>query len=73
MITYCPDKFKLTKSVTKAVDDCLASLKFIPNWFVTRKMLEQFHDALFANDDTLFFDEDFRKSHFLLMSWVFLV
>ena len=36
----------------KAVDDCLAALKFIPDWFVTIKMLEKFHDALLINDDT---------------------
>ena len=36
----------------KAVDDCLAALKFIPDWFVTSTMLEKFHDALLANDDT---------------------
>ena len=36
----------------KAVDDCLAALKFIPDWFVTSKMLEKFHDALLINDDT---------------------
>ena len=36
----------------KAVDDCLAALKFIPDWFVTSKMLEKLHDALLTNDDT---------------------
>ena len=41
------------------VDDCLAALKFIPDWFVRSKMLEKFHDAFNANDNILLFDEDF--------------
>ena len=45
----------------ETVDDCLAPLKFIPDWFVPSKMLEKFHDALPANDDILFFNEDFNK------------
>ena len=45
----------------ESVDDCLAALKFIPDWFVPNKMLEKFHDDLPANDDILFFNEDFNK------------
>ena len=26
----------------EAVDDCLAALKFIPDWFVTSKMIKNF-------------------------------
>ena len=37
----------------EAFDDCLAALKFIPDWFVTSRMLEKFHNALFSNDDIL--------------------
>ena len=32
----------------KAVDDCLATLKFIPDWFVTSKMLEKLDNSLHA-------------------------
>ena len=47
------------------VFDCLAALKFIPDWFVTSKILEKFHDVLNANDDILlFFDKDFSKATF---------
>ena len=41
--------------------DCLEALKFIPDWFVTSEMFEKFHDTLPANDNTLFFNEDFNK------------
>ena len=57
----------------EAVDDCLAALKFIRDWFVTRKMLEMFHDSLLANDDILFFDENFSKVTFMLVKWVSVV
>ena len=45
----------------EAVGDCLALLKFIPDWLVTNKMLEKFHEVLLTNDDILFFDKDFSK------------
>ena len=40
------------------------ALNFIPGWFVTSKMLEDFHDALQANNDILFFHEDCNKATF---------
>ena len=48
----------------EVVEDCLAALRFIHNWFVTSKMLEKFHDVLLANDDTLLFDKHFSKVTF---------
>ena len=40
---------------------CLVALRFIPDWFVTNKVLEKFHDAFLACDNILFFDEDLSK------------
>ena len=48
----------------KAVDDCLSTLIFVPNWFVLGKMLEKLHDALFTNDHIILFDEDFATEIF---------
>ena len=48
----------------EAVDDCLAALKFIPDWFAKSEMFEKFHDAILANVDKLFFDKDFSKATF---------
>ena len=45
------------KMSDEAVDDCLSALKFVPDWFVINKMIKNLHDALFTNDDILFFDE----------------
>ena len=64
MLIYWPNRYKTKKICDKAVDDYLAALKFILDWFVTSKMLEKFHDALRANNDILFFDEDFSKVTF---------
>ena len=42
----------------KAVDDCLASLKFIPYWLVTSKMIKKLFTALHADDNILYFNEN---------------
>ena len=43
------------------VDHCLPALKLAPDWFVSSKILEKLHDALFANDLILIFHEAFGK------------
>ena len=42
----------------KAVDDCLAALKFIPDWSVTGKMIKIVFTALYADENILYFNED---------------
>ena len=54
---YAPIDIKPKKMCDGDVVNCLAALKFVPGWFVGIKMLENFHDALLADADTLFFDE----------------
>ena len=51
----------------ETVDECLAALKFISDWFVTSKVLENFHDALNANDDIFIFYKDFSKVTFFVI------
>ena len=59
-LTFCPDRYiKPQKMCDKAVDGCLAALKFISDSFVTSKMLERFHGPLLAPYDMLFYDEIF--------------
>ena len=41
LIAYCPDKYKTQRMCDKPVDDCLAALKFIPDWFATSKTIIQ--------------------------------
>ena len=57
----------------KAVDEFLPALKFVPDWFITNKMLEKLNDALFVNDDVIFINEDCDSVTFFLVNWVFLV
>ena len=54
LIVYCPDKYK----TQRMCDDYLAVLKFIPDWFVTSKMIEKPFTALYADDNILYFNED---------------
>ena len=39
-LKYCLDRYKTHSIYDEAVDDCLSALKFVPDWFVTNKMLE---------------------------------
>ena len=41
----------------KAVDDCLVALKFVPDWFVTSKMIKTLLTALSTDDYILYFNE----------------
>ena len=40
IIIYIPDQYETQRMYDEAVDDCLAALKFIPDWFVTSKMIK---------------------------------
>ena len=42
LLLYCPHKCKTQRMCYEAVEDCLAALKFIPNWFDTSKMIKKF-------------------------------
>ena len=42
----------------EAVDDSLAPLKLIPDWFVTSNMTEKLFTALYADENILYFNED---------------
>ena len=46
MLVYCPDKYKSQRMCDEAVDHCLTVLKFIPDWFVTSKMIKKLFTAL---------------------------
>ena len=42
----------------KPFDDSLAALKLIPDSFVTSKMIKKIYAALYADENTLYFNED---------------
>ena len=68
MLKYYLCRYKTYKMFNETVDDSLSALKFVPDWFVTKKMIKKLHEALFAIDDILLFHEDFGK-----VKWVFLL
>ena len=37
----------------KAVDSCLAALKFVPDWFVGSKMIKKLFTALYVDENIL--------------------
>ena len=40
MLKYCHDRYKTQELCDKNVDDFLPAFKFVPDWFVTRKLIE---------------------------------
>ena len=54
MIVYCFNKYKTHEMCDEAVANCLKAFKFIPDWFVTSKLLKELDKALHANGDILF-------------------
>ena len=42
----------------EAVNESLATLKLIPDWFVTSKMIKKLFIALYADENMFYFDED---------------
>ena len=57
-LRYVPDQYKTAQTCDKAVDDCLTTLKFVPDWFVTSKMIKMLFTALYADKNILYFNED---------------
>ena len=51
MLKYYPDRHKAQKMCDESVDDCLPSLKFVADWFVTDTMIKKLHKPLFHNDE----------------------
>ena len=71
LIVYCPDKYKTQKMCDKAVDDSLAALKLIPDWFVASKMIKDF--SLFFTQMKVYSTliKILVLSYFLVMKWLF--
>ena len=41
MLEYCHDRYKTQEMCNKAVDNFLPALKFVPDWFVTSKIIKK--------------------------------
>ena len=56
VLKYCLDRYKTQEMCDKAVDVCLSALKFVPDWLVMKKkMIKKLDDAVFSNDNIVFF------------------
>ena len=53
----CPDKYIAQRMCDEGVNDFLAALRLIPNWFVARKMIKNRYIALYAYDNIIYFNE----------------
>ena len=56
-LKYCHHKCKTQENCNKAVDDFLSALKFVPDWFVTCKIIKKFLLLLYADHSILYFNE----------------
>ena len=58
LIVSCPDKYATLKMCDAAVNDSVATLKLIPDWLVTSKMMKTVFTASYADQNTFYFNED---------------
>ena len=58
LILYCPDKYITQKMCDESVDDSLATLQLIRNWFLASKMIKKLFSTLYADQNILYFDEN---------------
>ena len=49
MFDSVPDKSETQKMYDQTVDFYLITSKFVPDWFVTNKMLEKLVNSIFSN------------------------
>ena len=56
MLKYCLDRYK-TRNICEAVDSFLPTFRFVPDSFVTSKMIKKLDDYLFSNNDIIFVNE----------------
>ena len=59
LIVHCPDKYITQRMCDEVVDDSISTLKVTPDWFVTSKMIKKLYTALYADENILYFNEDF--------------
>ena len=64
LIIYCLDKYKTQRMYDEAVDDCLAVLKFVFDWFVAGEMITKLFISLYADENILYFNEAFGDAVF---------
>ena len=72
-LRYVPDQYKTQQMCDKAVADCLTACKFVPDWFVTSKMIKKLFTDLYAHENIIYFKKILVMPHLIIMKWVFLI
>ena len=57
----------------KAVDDCLAALKFVPDWFVTSKMIKKLLLLYMQTKIYSILMKILIMLYIIVMEWIFLI
>ena len=74
ILKYCVDRYNTQEMRDKAVDAFLPALKFVPDWFLTKKnLLKNVMMLNFLMMIKYFLMKIMVMSHFLVLKWVFLV
>ena len=72
-IVYCPYKHITQEIFDEAVNDSLAALKLIPNWFVASKMIKKLFTALYVDENILYLMKILVMLYLIIMKWVLLI
>ena len=56
-IRYVSDQYKTQQMCDEAVYGCLTALKFVPDWFLTSKIIKILFIAFHADENTLYANE----------------
>ena len=73
MLKYCIDNYKIQERCDKAVGTFPPTLKYVLDWFVTKRILGKLDDVVFSNDDMVFVNAQSDNVAFLVMIWVLLM
>ena len=57
-IRYISNQYKTQQMCDKAAHDCLAALKFVPDWFAASEMIKILFTAFYADENIFYFNED---------------
>ena len=69
----CPNRHRFQKLCNEVADDCPGAFEFIPDWFVTSKMLEKIMMLYSLMMIYSFWMKTLIKSHFVLIKCAFLL
>ena len=72
-IVYFPYKYITQEMRDEAVNDSLAALKLIPDWFVASKMIKKLLTDLYVDENILYLMQILVMLYFIIMKWVLLI